>query len=145
MSKAITQIKLCDGFLARPARFERAAFRLGGERSILLSYRDITWYILLFYSGFVNQRLFFRKIHKHIYGSENFAAFGTFPFGVAFLRFFVKMFQKFVAANRAGNFFFSPEFFKERNFLLTGFEIHKTTPYKIGFPFKTASRSFSPS
>ena len=24
--------------LARPARFERAAFRLGGERSILLSY-----------------------------------------------------------------------------------------------------------
>ena len=27
------------GFLARPARFERAAFRLGGERSILLSYK----------------------------------------------------------------------------------------------------------
>lgn len=29
------------GFLARPARFERAAFRLGGERSILLSYGRI--------------------------------------------------------------------------------------------------------
>ena len=28
------------GFLASPARFERAAFRLGGERSILLSYGD---------------------------------------------------------------------------------------------------------
>ena len=27
-------------FLASPARFERAAFRLGGERSILLSYGD---------------------------------------------------------------------------------------------------------
>ena len=27
--------------MASPARFERAAFRLGGERSILLSYRDI--------------------------------------------------------------------------------------------------------
>ena len=27
--------------LASPARFERAAFRLGGERSILLSYGDI--------------------------------------------------------------------------------------------------------
>lgn len=27
--------------LARPARFERAAFRLGGERSILLSYGRI--------------------------------------------------------------------------------------------------------
>ena len=27
-----------DLFLAFPARFERAAFRLGGERSILLSY-----------------------------------------------------------------------------------------------------------
>ena len=26
--------------LASPARFERAAFRLGGERSILLSYGD---------------------------------------------------------------------------------------------------------
>ena len=31
MSKAITQRKLCDGFLARPARFERATFRLGGR------------------------------------------------------------------------------------------------------------------
>ncbi len=29
------------GFCARLARFERAAFRLGGERSILLSYRRI--------------------------------------------------------------------------------------------------------
>ena len=29
-------------FLASPARFERTAFRLGGERSILLSYGDIT-------------------------------------------------------------------------------------------------------
>ena len=28
-----------SGELASPARFERAAFRLGGERSILLSYR----------------------------------------------------------------------------------------------------------
>ena len=28
-----------SGILARLARFERAAFRLGGERSILLSYR----------------------------------------------------------------------------------------------------------
>ena len=28
--------------LARPARFERATFRLGGERSILLSYGRIT-------------------------------------------------------------------------------------------------------
>ena len=28
-------------FLASPARFERAAFRLGGERSILLSYGEI--------------------------------------------------------------------------------------------------------
>ena len=28
------------GSLASPARFERAAFRLGGERSILLSYGD---------------------------------------------------------------------------------------------------------
>ena len=27
--------------MARPARFERAAFRLGGERSIRLSYEDI--------------------------------------------------------------------------------------------------------
>lgn len=27
--------------MASPARFERAAFRLGGERSILLSYGDI--------------------------------------------------------------------------------------------------------
>lgn len=29
------------GGMASPARFERAAFRLGGERSILLSYRDL--------------------------------------------------------------------------------------------------------
>ena len=29
-----------SGLLASPARFERAAFRLGGERSILLSYGD---------------------------------------------------------------------------------------------------------
>ena len=28
-------------FLASPARFERAAFRLGGERSILLSYGEL--------------------------------------------------------------------------------------------------------
>ncbi len=28
--------------LASPARFERAAFRLGGERSILLSYGEIS-------------------------------------------------------------------------------------------------------
>ena len=34
-------------FLARPARFERATFRLGGGRSILLSYGDI--YQQLFY------------------------------------------------------------------------------------------------
>ena len=27
-----------SGFLAPPTRFERVAFRLGGERSILLSY-----------------------------------------------------------------------------------------------------------
>ena len=27
--------------MASPARFERAAFRLGGERSILLSYGEI--------------------------------------------------------------------------------------------------------
>ena len=29
-----------DSVLASPARFERTAFRLGGERSILLSYGD---------------------------------------------------------------------------------------------------------
>ena len=33
-------------FLASPARFERTAFRLGGERSILLSYGDKTSDIL---------------------------------------------------------------------------------------------------
>lgn len=32
--------------LASPARFERAAFRLGGERSILLSYGEI-------YNGYI--------------------------------------------------------------------------------------------
>ena len=30
--------------LASPARLERAAFRLGGERSILLSYGDMYWF-----------------------------------------------------------------------------------------------------
>ena len=35
-----------SGFLASPARFERAAFRLGGERSILLSYGEI-------YNGYI--------------------------------------------------------------------------------------------
>ena len=36
------------GGLASPARFERAASRLGGERSIRLSYRDIySFYALL--------------------------------------------------------------------------------------------------
>ena len=33
--------------MARPARFERAAFRLGGERSILLSYGRILWILIL--------------------------------------------------------------------------------------------------
>ena len=33
-------------FLASPARFERTAFRLGGERSILLSYGEI-------YNGYI--------------------------------------------------------------------------------------------
>ena len=33
-------IKLYAWELASPARFERATFRLGGERSILLSYGD---------------------------------------------------------------------------------------------------------
>ncbi len=31
--------------VASPARFERTAFRLGGERSILLSYGDIYIYV----------------------------------------------------------------------------------------------------
>ncbi len=35
------QQKEAVGFLARPARFERATFRLGGGRSILLSYGRI--------------------------------------------------------------------------------------------------------
>ena len=69
-----------------------------------------------FLRRFCQPGLFLRKFFEHSNGAENFAAFGTFPFGVAFLRFFVKMFQKFVAANRAGNFFFCPEFFKKRNF-----------------------------
>ncbi len=34
-----------SGVLASPARFERTAFRLGGERSILLSYGDIYIYV----------------------------------------------------------------------------------------------------
>ena len=32
--------------MARPARFERATFRLGGERSILLSYGRICGFIV---------------------------------------------------------------------------------------------------
>lgn len=39
--------------MASPARFERAAFRLGGERSILLSYGD-TSSIIEFLEGIVN-------------------------------------------------------------------------------------------
>ena len=142
--KSLCQTAEAFFVLASLARFERAAFRLGGERSILLSYRDITWYILLFCGGFVN-RLFLRKFHKHIYGAENFAAGRAFPFGVAFLCFFMEMFQKFVAANGAGNFFFCPEFFKEENFLFAGFKIHFFSFYKIGFPLRTASLRFSPS
>ena len=42
-------------FLARPARFERATFRLGGGRSILLSYGDI--YQQLFYLIFEKESI----------------------------------------------------------------------------------------
>ena len=41
--------------LASPARLERAAFRLGGERSILLSYGDI--YQQLFYLIFEKESI----------------------------------------------------------------------------------------
>ena len=44
-------------FLASPARFERTAFRLGGERSILLSYGDKT-------SGILAQRRLSRKVRN---------------------------------------------------------------------------------
>ena len=41
--------------MAFPARFERAAFRLGGGRSILLSYGNIiTCFIVSFARNFVN-------------------------------------------------------------------------------------------
>ena len=44
-------------FLASPARFERTAFRLGGERSILLSYGDKT-------SDILAQRRLSRKVRN---------------------------------------------------------------------------------
>ena len=44
-------------FLASPARFERTAFRLGGERSILLSYGDKT-------SSILAQRRLSRKVRN---------------------------------------------------------------------------------
>ena len=68
---------------------------------------------------------FLRKLQEYIYSTENFTALGTFPFGVAFLRFFVEMFQKFVSAFRAGNFFVCPKLFEKSNLFVAGFEIHK--------------------
>ena len=60
-AEAITNAKKDGGgktttiFLASPARFERATFRLGGGRSILLSYGDI--YQQLFYLIFEKESI----------------------------------------------------------------------------------------
>ena len=70
--------------MASPARFERAAFRLGGERSILLSYGDK----FLFYSSirsmnrkqpYVGKNLIYYTISA---GQSQRRNFGTFPYSV---------------------------------------------------------------
>ena len=66
MAKVNTRNRLGYGvFVAHPARFERAAFRLGGERSILLSYgcmRPCRAHGLLCHDGALLSRYFCRIV-----------------------------------------------------------------------------------
>ena len=111
--------------LASLARFERAAFRLGGERSILLSYRDIA-NIFYFFGGVLSTGYYFsgrsinifmvRKISPHLLHFHSVSLFFAFlwrcsrnscpHFGQGTFSFVQSFFKKATSSSRVLKYIF---------------------------------------